>query len=56
MRGTGGELARVAHVDAVTSVAFSSNGRWLATGGTDNVARVWLLDEGDGGTTASRSE
>jgi WD40 repeat protein len=31
------------HTDTVTSVAFSPNGKTLATGGSDGTVRVWKL-------------
>ena len=31
---------------AATSVGWSTNGRWLASGGSDPVVRVWELDSG----------
>ncbi|MBY5163589.1 BTAD domain-containing putative transcriptional regulator [Salsipaludibacter albus] len=31
----------------VTAVAWSPDGRWIATGGTDRVARVWNADTGE---------
>jgi hypothetical protein len=41
-------LPRVAnlegHTDAVTSVAFSPDGKRLATGSNDNTAKIWDLD------------
>jgi WD40 repeat protein len=37
----------VRHDDAVRSVAFSSSGRYLATGGNDGVVRVWDATRAD---------
>lgn len=34
------------YTDCVTSVAFSPNGQYLATGNSDKTARVWDLDKG----------
>ena len=38
---TGREVARMTH-GLVELVTFSQNGKWLATGGEDGTARVWL--------------
>jgi WD40 repeat protein/outer membrane lipoprotein-sorting protein/uncharacterized caspase-like protein/peroxiredoxin len=34
----------VGPISAITSVVFSANGKWLASGGGDSAARVWSLD------------
>ena len=34
------------HTDAVMSVAWSADGKWLATGSQDKTARLWLWPEG----------
>src|SRR5436190_467984 len=38
---SGQALARLSHDDAVASVTFSPDGRWLATGSGDRTVRVW---------------
>jgi WD40 repeat protein len=38
---TGAELFRLAHEGAVLSVAFSPDGRLIATGSADGTARIW---------------
>jgi WD40 repeat protein len=44
---TGREVVRVAHEQGgVLAVAFSPDGKWLATGGSDQTARVWEIDTG----------
>jgi WD40 repeat protein len=35
------------HRTAVADAAFSSDGQWLASVGSDGVLRLWLLDRGD---------
>ena len=39
---TGKEILSVAHRGTVQAVAFSPNGRWIATGSADKTARVFL--------------
>jgi WD40 repeat protein/predicted Ser/Thr protein kinase len=42
-----GELLTLeGHADDLTSVAFSRNGRWLATGSLDKTARIWDARDG----------
>jgi len=42
---SGRELHQFAgHTGAITSIVFSRDGKWMASGSTDNTARVWDLD------------
>ena len=34
------------HPDSVVSIAFSHNGKWLATGGADGIARIFQIGTG----------
>ncbi len=34
------------HVDDILCAAFSPDGKWIATGGLDNVARLWDVERG----------
>jgi len=45
----GESLVLHSHEDWVNAVAFSPNGRWLATGSGDNTARLWDLSAPDPG-------
>ncbi|MDY6877094.1 MAG: hypothetical protein SWK90_12955 [Chloroflexota bacterium] len=36
-------LARMSHEQQIKAVAFSHDGRWLATGGADSLVHVWGL-------------
>jgi WD40 repeat protein len=40
----GQQQLEVTHGGWVMAVAFSSDGTWLATGGSDKTARTWNLD------------
>ncbi|MCB0124810.1 MAG: hypothetical protein KDE58_21290, partial [Caldilineaceae bacterium] len=40
---TGDPIDLVAHNSAVTTIAFSPDGAWLATGSEDGSARLWPL-------------
>ena len=43
---SGRELFRGVHSDSVYGIAISPDGRWLASGGMDETARVWNLEDG----------
>lgn len=34
------------HLEAITCAAFSPDGKWLATGGADNLAQIWEVTRG----------
>ena len=44
------------HSDNVTAMAFSPNGRWLATAGADKTARVWRMKHRRPGHPTNRGE
>lgn len=44
---TGAQLLEIRHNKAVHSVAFSQDGKWLATGSMENTARIWDAATGD---------
>ena len=40
----GKELRTIkAHLGTVTALAFSADGQWLASGGTDNLVKIWSV-------------
>jgi WD40 repeat protein len=40
-----GAITEIQHAkDEILAVAFSTDGKWLATGGTDSIVRVWNLE------------
>lgn len=43
---TGHEVTRVQHEDAVNSIAFSPDSRYLLTGSSDDTSRLWDVDKG----------
>jgi WD40 repeat protein len=44
---TGKEIARMAHEYSVTSVAFTPDGKYAASGGGDHVLRIWVWQAED---------
>jgi WD40 repeat protein len=40
------QLELIGHLDAVTCVVYSSDGRWLASGSDDRTVRLWEPDTG----------
>ena len=36
----------VGHMSEITSVQFSSTGKWIATGSYDNTAKIWEMETG----------
>jgi WD40 repeat protein len=46
---SGQQLLKIPHDSAVHTIAFSPDGRYLATGSHDRKARIWSLEEHDYG-------
>jgi WD40 repeat protein len=46
LRQPGGLLTLEGHREAVLSVAFSGDGTWLASGGSDHTLRLWRASDG----------
>jgi WD40 repeat protein len=44
---SGNEIARLPHTDWIYAVAFSPDGNYVATGGGEFTARIWLWEPGD---------
>ena len=48
-------ILQTGHTRSANAVAFSPDNRWLASGGKDNVIKIWDLANGKRSTNAIRS-